>query len=150
METLQTGRLFKIVAGPGLLFALLSSVPAFAIFRFITDTTFSRGVGVTIAIIAPDLFATWWIFRRLRLLRTANTARRAATAFAFSAPIALAIAYPLGTLVGAYAEVFLGRVFVIPVIILFIAILMVTIPGVIERWALHPSGGVSRTNEGTQ
>jgi len=101
-------------------------------------------------ILIPDALATWWLFRRLRQHRTASDARRGATAFAFSVPIVLCTGSVFGEWVGGYAEVFLGRVFILPAIIVFLAVLMVTIPGVVVKWALHPSGGVGPTNAGTQ
>jgi len=147
MEALQTSRLFRIVAGLALLFALSSSALALAIFPFITETAFFRGVAVAAVIVIPDALATWWLFRRLGQHRTANDARRGATAFAFSVPLVLSVGYMLGVLVGGYAEVFLGRVFILPAIIVFISVLIVTIPGVVVRWALHPSGGVGPINQ---
>ena len=146
---LQTNRLFKIVAGPALLFALLSLAAALIAFPF-GITEFSRGIGATAFIIVPDALATLWLVRRLRVHLAARTSRRAAIAFAFSAPVVLAVGFALGELVGGYAEVFLGRVFILPAIILFLAVLMITIPVVVVRWALHPSGGVDPVNEGSQ
>jgi MFS family permease len=150
MDALHTSRLFKMVASPALLFAVLSSVLALAVFRYISEASLSRAIGVTIIIVAPDALAACWLFRRLRTQRSAPDARRGAIAFAFSVPIVMSVAYVLGELVGGYAEAFLGRVFIFPAIILFIAILVVTIPGVIVRWALHSSAGVTPINEGPQ
>jgi hypothetical protein len=150
MKALQTSRLFKTVAGPGLLFAVSSSALVFVIPHFITQAAFSGVLGVTAVVVAPDLLATWWLFRRLRVQHAVNEARRGATAFAVSAPLALGVGYPLGTLIGGYAELFLGRVFILPVIFIFLAALVIAIPGIAVRLVLHPSGGVQPFNEGSQ
>ncbi len=82
--------------------------------------------------------------------RPRNDARRGATAFAVSAPLALGVGYLLGELAGGYAEVILGRYFVLPAIMTFIIILMIFLPSGVVMWALHPTGGVGSASESEQ
>lgn len=148
MAGLRISRLLKIVGGPALLFASLSSALAIAIVPSGVGATVSRGIELFAIIIVPDALATWWLLRRLWLHSTAHDARRGATAFAFTAPLTLSIGYVLGELVGGWTEVFLGRAFILPTVILFTAILMTTIPGLVVTWAMHPAAGVMPLNEG--
>ncbi len=100
-----------------------------------------------VAVFAPLSLAVWWIFRRLQSDRSRSDARRAATAFAVSAPLALVVGNVLGVLVGGYAEAWLGRYFILPAIAAFIITMMIFVPSGVVMWALHPSGGVGPTSE---
>lgn len=152
MSDSQRRRLFKTVGIAGLVYWLSSLICALAISPFIPRTQFSRGmVAITVTlVVGPAALASWWLAWRLRTQHSATSTRRGARAFAFSAPITLAIGYAVGELVGGYAEAFLGSRLILPAILLFVAVLMVTIPGVVVHWALHPSGGVEPVSEGSR
>jgi MFS family permease len=115
--------------------------------RFAPAAPTHRGISIAVAVVLPDALATRWIFRRLRSHRSRDNARRAATAFAISAPAALAVSYPLSELVGGYAEWILGSRFILPTIFGFILLVMILVPGVIVAWALHPSAGIGAVVE---
>ncbi len=109
---------------------------------FMPDRSILSEIIAILAVFVPDGLATWWLFRRLRTGRSRSDARRAATAFAISAPVVLGVGYLLGGLVGGYAEVWLGSWFILPAVVAFIIAMMSLIPGGVVMWALHPSGGV--------
>ena len=113
-------------------------------------STLVAAIGLTLAVIVPDALAARWVLRKLLTDRPRNDARRGATAFAVSAPLALGVGYLLGELVGGYAEVILGRYFVLPAIMTFIIILMIFLPSGVVMWALHPTGGVGSASESEQ
>ena len=101
----------------------------------------SRAAGWA-AIVIPCVLSTFWIFNRIRQFGSRNEARRGAIAFAVSAIVAMALAYPLATLIGGYVEVILGSRFILPSIAVFIVVVMVCVPGIAVSWALRPSAGV--------
>jgi len=143
-----TRRLFTTVAEGAVLFAIacwaLVLVIGLVTPRAFTPDKSIHGeiIGALVAVFLPDGLAAWWIFRRLRVDRSRSDARRAATAFAVSAPVALGVGNLLGALVGGYAEALLGRYFVLPAIAAFTIVMMIFVPSGVVIWALHPSGGV--------
>ena len=139
----QTHRTFARTAEAGLMLTVMSWTFTLAYSFFVHDMSV-HGAAVTVAVVAvPDAVATWWIFRRLRADRPRVDAQRAALAFAFSAPVALAVGNVLGAGVGSYAEQAFGKSFVLPSVAAFIILLMVVIPNAVVAWALHASGGVA-------
>jgi len=98
-------------------------------------------IAIFLAVFVPDGLAAWWIFQRLRANCSRSDARRAATAFAVSAPVALGVGDVLGVGVGGYAEVVLGSRFILPAVVAFIIVLMIFVPSAVVMWVLHPSGG---------
>jgi hypothetical protein len=114
------------------------------------SSSYVQIVVMLMAVLVPDGLAAWWIFRRVRTDRSRNDGRRAATAFAVSAPVVLGVGYLLGELVGGYAEVILGRYFVLPAAAVAVIVPMTFIPSGVVIWALHPSGGVSAIPESDQ
>jgi hypothetical protein len=107
-------------------------------------------IGAILIVIIPDALAAWWIFRRLNIRLSRSDARRAATAFAVSAPLVLGVGYLLGELVGGYAETILGSRFILPAVASFIIVLMIVLPSAVVMWVLHPSGGVEPVPESDQ
>jgi hypothetical protein len=151
-----TRRLFMTVAEGAVLFTVASWAFDLVI-ALVAPRAFEHGsssysqiVVMLMAVLVPDGLAAWWIFRRVRTNRSRNDACRAATAFAVSAPLALGVSYLLGELVGGYAEVVLGRHFVLPAVAAAITVLMIFIPNGAVMWALHPSGGVEPVPESDQ
>jgi len=140
-------RLFVIVAEGAILFTVAAWALVLALGLVIPraftpdKSTHSEIIGTLLAVIVPDSLATWWIFRRLRTDRSRNDARRAATAFAVSAPVTLGFGSLLGELVGGYAEAWLGSWFILPAVVAFMFIVMIVVPSGVVMWALHPSGG---------
>jgi hypothetical protein len=108
--------------------------------------SYSQIVVMMMAVLLPDALGTWRVFRRVRT-DSRNDARRAATAFAVSAPMALGVGYLLGELVGGYAEVVLGRYFILPAVVTVIILLVILIPSGVVMWALHPSSCVGPVTE---
>lgn len=98
-------------------------------------------------VVIPCALATWWVFHKIAIERSRQDARRAATALAPSALIALLISNLLGVLVGGYSELLLGKHFILPAIGVFTMIVMIVVPGVVVLWALHPSAGIAPTIE---
>ena len=149
----STRNLFTTVARAGVLFSVLSWALVFALVivrraRFdVPESALSAALGTILVVFAPDVLAAWWLFSRLRTDRPRNDARRAAIAFAISAPLTSAVGMVLGELVGGYAEVFLGRLFILPSIGIFIIVLMVLIPNGVVIWTLHPSAGADLVRE---
>jgi len=146
-------RLFITSAQAALLFTGTSWILFFIMLELIPEAPAHRGMSLAAAVAAvilPDALGTWLIFRRLRFDRARGDARRAATAFAVSAPLALAVSYPLGELVGGYTEEILGSRFILPAVLRFIVLVMIAVPGAVVEWALHPSGGVEPVAESDQ
>jgi hypothetical protein len=142
-----TRRLFMTVAEGAVLFAVASWALLFVLLLmaprvFAPDSSIQGEIVGMLAVFVPDGLATWWLLRRVRANRSRSDARRAATAFAVSAPLALGIGYLLGELVGGYAEVILGNRFILPAVAAFIIATMIFVPSSVVMWALHPSGGV--------
>ena len=141
-------QLFVTVAEGAVLFTVASwafvLVLAFVAPRAFTrdNSIYSEIVAILLAVFAPDSLAAWWIFRRVRVNRSPDDARRAAIAFAVSAPLVLGVGHLLGELVGAYAEALIGRWFILPSVGAFVIVLMIFIPSGVVMWILHPSGGV--------
>jgi hypothetical protein len=142
-----TSRLFVTSAQAALLFTGTSWAFIFIILGRMPEMPTHRGISVTAAVILPDALGTWLIFRRLRFDHARGDARRAATAFAVSAPMALGVSFLLGELVGGYTEVILGRRFILSAIWGFVFLIMSIVPGSVVAWALHPSGGVGAVAE---
>jgi len=140
-------RLFATCAQAALFFTVASWALVLIILDLMPKAPTQRGLSIAVIVVLPDALATWWIFRRLRLDRSRGDARRAAVAFAVSAPLTLAASYPLGGLLGGYAEAILGSRFVLPAVLGFIFLLMIIVPGAVVAWALHPSGGVEAVAE---
>ena len=133
-------RLLMTSAEAALIFAGTSLLITLALIPYIPE---SRGaIGGAIVVLLPDTLAIWWIFRKLCVDRPRQDARRAAIAFAVSAPLTLLVGYLLGELVGGWTEVILGKYFILPAVAVFITALMISIPGLVVSWALHPSGGI--------
>lgn len=151
-----TRKLFMTVGAGSIVFTVASLAFVLAVWllrRTILDGPISSHdatIGAILIVIIPDALAAWWIFRRVRSNRSRDDARRAATAFAVSAPVVLAIGYPLGFLVGGYAEVILGGRFILPAVASFIIVLMIFAPSAVVMWVLHPSGGVGAVPESDQ
>jgi hypothetical protein len=138
-------RLLMTTAQAALIFAGTSLLVTLVLIPRIPE---SRGaIGGAIVVLLPDTLAIWWIFRKLCLDHPRQDARRSAIAFAVSAPLTLLIGYLLGELVGGWSEVILGRYFILPAVAVFIIALMISIPGVVVSWALHPSGGIRPVGE---
>ncbi len=142
--------LLVTVGAAALLFVLLSWVAILAILGVWHTMAIRPDIGTVAAVVIPDTLATRWLFRRIQRDRSRSDARRAATAFAVSALVALAVGYVVGELVGAYAEVIVGRWFIIPAIVVFICALIVIIPSAVVGWVLHPSAGGSPVSESDQ
>jgi len=53
----------------------------------------------------------------------------------------------LGELIGGYTEVAFGSHFILPSIVTFIIVLMISIPSTVVAWTLHPSGGIGPVGE---
>jgi hypothetical protein len=144
------GRLLITVVAAALLFTLLSWASVF-VYAVMVHEISQHGTMAAVAIVLfPDVMATFWIFRRLQVNYSRGDARRAATAFAASAPLTLALGYMLGGLVGGYAEATLGGHFIIPAIVVFIVTSMILVPSSVVAWALHPSGGIWPVGESDQ
>jgi hypothetical protein len=141
-------RSFVSVAEASLVFTALSWALIAVSFVFKSQILL-RGLEGS-AIVIPDVVATWWVFCKLRNEHPGGNARRAAAAFAASALLASAIGYPLGELVGGYAEAILGNRFLLPSIAMFIIVVTILVTSVVVAWALHPSGGVELVNEKDQ
>jgi hypothetical protein len=142
--------LFVTVAEAALLLTVASWALVFVYWLFVRDTSVHGGITVAAVVVVPGAWATWWIFRRLRVDRPGSDARRAATAFAVSAPLTLAIAYVFGALILGYAEVVFGSRSVFSAVATFVIVLMILLPGTVVAWALHPSGGVVPVSESGQ
>jgi hypothetical protein len=146
-----TRRLFTTVAEAAVLFTVASWAFVLMTLAFRPLMSFR---GETIAglatVFVPDGLTAWWLIRRVRANRSRADARRAATAFAVSAPLILGVGYLLGELVGGYAEVILGSRFVLPAVASFIIVLMIFLPSTVVMWVLHPSGGVGVVPESDQ
>jgi hypothetical protein len=138
-------RLFATCAQAALFFTVASWALIFIILDLMPKAATQRGLSIAMIVVLPDALATWWISRRFRLDRSRGDARRAAAAFAVSAPMTLAVSYPLGGLLGSYAEAILGSRFILPVLLGFIFLLMIIVPGAVVAWALHPSGAVAES-----
>lgn len=145
-----THRLFMTSAQAALLFTATSWALTFTILGLIPEAPTHRGMSIAVAVILPDALGTWLIFRKLRLDHGRGDARRAATAFAVSAPVALAVSLPLAGLVGAYTEGTLGGRFILLAVLGFVVLVMIVVPGAVIAWALHPSGGVEPAAESDQ
>jgi hypothetical protein len=143
-------RLFMTSAEAALLFTGTSGAFLFVIVGLMPEAPTYRVMSCAAAVILPDAAATWWIFRRLQLDRARGDARRGATAFAVSAPVALAVSYPLSELVGGYTEGILRSRFILPAALGVVVLLMIIIPGAVVAWSLHPSGGVGAVAESDQ
>jgi hypothetical protein len=142
--TVAEGAVFFTVASSAFdLVIALVAPPAFGNH----SSGYGQMVVMLMAVVGPDGMAAWWIFRRVQTDHSRNDARRAATGFAVSAPLALAVAYLLGELVGGYAEVVLGRYFVLPAVAAVIVVLTIFIPSGVVMWTLHPSGGLEPVSE---
>ncbi len=141
-------KVFRTVSEGSVLFLVVSWALEFLLAvqkRDIFDKPLTSTVALTLGtliVFIPDGLAAVWVFRRLRVLLSRSEASRATIAFAISAPVTLAIAYPLSLLVGGYAEVFLGSRFFLVCILAFVMVMMILIPNGVVRWAPHPSGGV--------
>jgi len=61
-----------------------------------------------VGVLAPICFATWWIFRRLRVYYERREARAAAITFGLFTPVPLGIGLLLGPVVGGYTGILLG------------------------------------------
>ena len=151
-----TRRLFVTVAEGAVLFTV-ASWALVLVLGLVIPRAFTPDKSIHIEIIAllvavfvPDGFAAWWLFRRVGANRSRADARRAATAFAVSAPLILGVGYLLGELVGGYADVILGSRFILPAVASFIIVLMIFVPSAVVMWALHPSGGVGPVPESDQ
>jgi hypothetical protein len=143
-------RLFMTSAEAALVFTGTSWAFLLVIMGFMPEAPTYRVMSFAAAVILPDAVATWWIFRRLLLDRARGDAQRGATAFAVSAPVTLAVSYPLGELVGGYTEGILGSHFILPAVLGVIVLLTIIIPGAVVAWSLHPSGGVGAVAESDQ
>jgi len=147
----STRRLFLTVAEGAVLFTVASW--AFVLMTLAVRPPVSfhgEAIAGPATVFIPDSLAAWWLFRRARTNRSLADARRAATAFAVSAPLTLGVGYLLGELVGGYAEVILGSRFILPAVASFIIVLMIFVPGAVVMWVLHPSGGVGAVPESDQ
>lgn len=142
MTVAEGAVLFMITSWAFLLLIILKAPRTFGD----NSASYSQIVVMMIAILLPDALATWRVFRRVRR-DSRNNARRAATAFAVSAPLALGVGYLLGELVGGYAEIVLGRYFILPAVVTVIILLVIFIHSCVVMWALHPSGGVGPVAE---
>lgn len=140
-------KLFVTVAEAALFLTVACWVLSFVYWFFVRYTKFHEGITVAAVVVFPDALVSWWIFRRLRVDWSNSDARRAATAFAVCAPLTLAIAHVFGELVGGYAEVVLGSRFILPAVATFVIVLMISLPGAVVAWALHPSGGIAPVGE---
>jgi putative Mn2+ efflux pump MntP len=140
-------RLFMNSAKAALLFTGASWGLVLIILGFMPEVLTHRWMSITAAVILPDALGTWLIFNRLRLDHARDDARRAATVFALSAPVALAVSYPLAGLVGGYAEGILGSRFILPAVLVFVVLVMISVPGIVVAWPLHPSGGAGAVAE---
>jgi hypothetical protein len=138
------------VAEAALLLTVASWALVFVYWFLVRDTPVDGGITVAAVVVVPGALATWWIFRRLRVDRPGSAARRAATAFAVSAPLTLAIAYGFGELMGGCAEGAFGSRSVLPAVATLVIVLMILLPGTVVAWALHPSGGAVPVGESGQ
>ena len=83
-----------------------------------------RGVGYAVGftVVSATGLAAWWVFRKLQTQVTKPEAWAVTKAFAVSTPLALAVAIPLAQIPGGYAETFLGKWFILPVVFVAIAV----------------------------
>jgi len=147
----STRRLFVTVAEAAVLFTLASWAFVLMTLAFRPHVPFRGETTAMLAtVFVPDSLAAWWLYRRVRANRSRADTRRAATAFAVSAPLILGVGYLLGELVGGYAEVILGSRFILPAVASFIIVLMIFGPSAVVLWVLHPSGGVGAVPESDQ
>jgi hypothetical protein len=147
----STHRLFVTVAEGAVLFTVASWGFVLTTLAFRPPLSFHGEMIAGFAtVFVPDGLAAWWFFRRVLANRSRADARRAATAFAVSAPLILGVGYLLGELVGGYAEVILGSRFILPAMATFIIVLMIFLPSAVVMWVLHPSGGVEPVPESDQ
>ncbi|MGA9979260.1 MAG: hypothetical protein WBQ08_11590 [Candidatus Sulfotelmatobacter sp.] len=142
--------LFVTVAEAALVLTVTSWAFIFVYSFFVHDMSVHGRITVVPIIFVPDFLATWWIFRRLRADHSRTDARRAATAFAVSAPATLAIALALGELIGGYAGVVFGSRSILPAVVTFVIALMISVPSAVVAWTLHPSGGTGPVGESGQ
>jgi hypothetical protein len=148
-----TRRLFATVAEAAVFFTVASWAFDLAIALVAprafghASASYGQIVVMMFAVLIPDALAAWWIFRRLRADHSRNDARRAATAFAISALLALGVGYLIGELAGGYAEILFGEHFFLPAVVTVIILLMILIPSGVVMWALHPSGGIGSVSE---
>jgi len=142
-----TRKLFVTIAKGSIFFTIACWAATVALLTFqrraMLDgpvSTLDAALGLILVVIVPDALAAWLVLRKLLADRPRREARRAATAFAVSAPLVLGIGHLLSELVGGYAEVTFGSRFILPVVAAFIIALMIFIPSGIVIWTLHPSG----------
>lgn len=66
---------------------------------------------LAVVMLTPVGVAAWWVFRNLRPNYPTRTARVAAITYGVFTPVSLGVAFPLSTIVGAYAEGLVGHPF---------------------------------------
>jgi hypothetical protein len=87
-------------------------------------TPTGQGILVIAGALLPNGLAAWWMFRELQKQYSRRESRAVATAFGIVTPLSLAVAIVLSQIPGAYAEVALGRRFILPAV--FVAVAVVT------------------------
>ncbi len=149
----STPTAFIVVAKAALAFTLASSLLALAAVPLASHAThWTETVGMVFVILLPVGLTSWWILRKLRRERPLHYARGAAVAFALSAPILVAAGYLLAEIVGGWTEYLLGTRFVLPGLIVFMAIFVSIVPALIVLWAAPRCGtkqivGIREQNE---
>jgi hypothetical protein len=148
-----TRRLFVTVAEGATLFTIASWIFLLLLILIAPRTFGDRSssyvqiVVMMTVVLVPDGLGAWWLLRRFRTDYQRNDARRAVTAFAVSAPVALGVGYLFGEMAGVYAEVVFGRYFVLPAVAMSIVVPMIFIPWGVVMWALHSSSGIGSVSE---
>jgi hypothetical protein len=90
----------------------------------VATTPTGQGVLIIAGVLLPNGFAAWWMFRELQKQYTRRESQAIATAFGVVTPLSLAVAVVLSQIPGAYAEMVLGRRFILPAI--FVSVTVVT------------------------
>lgn len=85
-------------------------------------TPMQQGILGVAGALFPAGLAAWWMFRNLQRHYTRRQWRAAAIAFGVVTPLSLAVAVVFAQIPGAYAEVVLGRRFILPAIFVSVAV----------------------------
>jgi hypothetical protein len=113
--------LFIAVGKAALMTTIGYSVLGLLGFKAATTPT-GQGIFVIAGALLPNGLAAWWIFRELQKQYARRESRAVATAFGIVTPLSLSVAIVLSQIPGAYAEVALGRRFILPAVFIGIAI----------------------------
>jgi hypothetical protein len=85
-------------------------------------TPAEQGILGVAGAVAPTGLAAWWTFRKLQKHYTRRESRAVATAFGVVTPLSLAVGIVFAQVPGGYAEVALGRRFILPAVFVSVAV----------------------------